>query len=156
MSFRMAVFEDALATVAYFMSIKPSCAFITTFQHRSATQTIAPLLQRFGLHAEVVRSGSHYCHLFPEGNTAIASVSVIEIVTKTKHAQGQYARDGYTVLEGVLTADMLAAIHSESDRLCAAIPSERCTSSACYYTEVCVNQCDCLFLAGDRSSCVSC
>jgi hypothetical protein len=138
------VFEDLLATVAYFLTINPECIFVTAFQHRSASQTISPLLEHYGLYAEVVAPGSDFSHLFPEGNTAVSSISVHRIVTKAKHAREQYARDGYTVLQGVLNPDMLAAIHRECERLCSTIPSESCTLLyflyiliICFHVETC-------------------
>ncbi|RKP10001.1 putative methyltransferase-domain-containing protein [Thamnocephalis sphaerospora] len=44
-----ASFEAVLATVAYILRVHPQACFVTAYQERSATRSIQPLLERWGL-----------------------------------------------------------------------------------------------------------
>jgi len=72
------VFEDLIASVAYFIKKKPSLRFLTAYQERSAQKTIKFLLQRWNLRAREIPLET----FFPTEKYKLSNVvQLIEITT---------------------------------------------------------------------------
>lgn len=134
-----ALFEPVLASIAYFASRNPRLRFITAYQQRSVTHSIAALLEKWGMTAAIVGVGSDFAAQFPEHTASLDVICVFEITmlpVKVPHqaswvpeAQISYAETGFAIIRNVLSVAQLQAVRSECDALCAMIEPSRCEFS---------------------------
>ena len=131
-----ALFEPVLASVAYFASRNPRLRFITAYQQRSSTHSIAALLEKWGMTATIVGIGTDFAAHFPEHTASLDVICVFEITMLPveapqpapwgHEAQKAYAENGFAIIPNVLSVTQLQAVRSECDALCAMIePSKR-------------------------------